>query len=221
MKTSLLPRGGRPSNAASCDNLSQVSIRALAGEEGDEFQGRYKLYPSGFQFALRTEGDGQHAAEDLSSIKFQSPPRGGRPSVGRFAATLARFNPRPRAGGDRTTRRRIRLDDAVSIHAPARGATDATASIASQQQSVSIHAPARGATRLRPAILAVGVQFQSTPPRGGRHGSHCVPHADLVVFQSTPPRGGRHDDLRIARISRYVFQSTPPRGGRLRRGDCL
>ena len=76
----------------------------------------------------------------------------------------------------------------VSIHAPARGATRATASLPRTNLSfnprpraggdenlsrptatgkVSIHAPARGAT-LSLNILALRQKFQSTPPRGGR-----------------------------------------------------
>jgi len=54
---------------------------------------------------------------------FQStPPRGGRPQGHRRAEVLRRFNPRPRAGGDRRGKP-CQGPAEVSIHAPARGAT--------------------------------------------------------------------------------------------------
>ena len=57
----------------------------------------------------------------------------------------------------------------VSIHAPAWGATGAV-KMAGLADSVSIHAPAWGATGWRHARLSA-VVFQSTRPRGARHGS--------------------------------------------------
>ena len=121
--------------------------------------------------------------------------------------------------------------------------------------AVSIHAPARGATP-DIAVFFKHAMFQSTPPRGGRRG---FPPAFFLQhgFQSTPPRGGRlcgdthglgrdivsiHAPARGATGKHYVdetnidvsihapargatqefagvdeqelFQSTPPRGGR-------
>ena len=82
---------------------------------------------------------------------------------------------------------------------------------------------------------SVSLMFQSTPPRGGRHGkgstayqgcgvsihaptwgaTFCnVDEVFATMFQSTPPRGGRPASRpRAQRVD--VFQSTPPRGGRL------
>ena len=54
------------------------------------------------------------------------------------------FNPRPRTGGD-IEGSRVAVEDLVSIHAPARGATSPVW-LPGASQSVSIHAPARGAT---------------------------------------------------------------------------
>ena len=55
---------------------------------------------------------------------------------------------------------------------------------------VSIHAPLRGATPLIRAVSMARVEFQSTPPCGGRRpqGKHL---RKLKLFQSTPPCGGR------------------------------
>jgi len=56
----------------------------------------------------------------------------------------------------------------VSIHAPARGATQ-YGKLAMTTSVVSIHAPARGATEFE-AIKRVSKWFQSTRPRGARQG---------------------------------------------------
>ena len=120
----------------------------------------------------------------------------------------------------------------ISIHAPAKGATQAQ-SKSSVFESISIHAPAKGATAS--AILPISAAiFQSTLPRGERrliyyYVCHTVP------FQSTLPRGERpccifcsihsisisiHAPARGAthktqfgRLLR-TFQSTLPRGER-------
>ena len=97
------------------------------------------------------------------------------------------FNPRPHARGD-TDRLAAKVYHAVSIHAPARGATSAIG-------------------------VALGtLSFQSTPPRGGRP-NIAQYFLGSIRFQSTPPRGGR-----LGKVNRRnrtkLFQSTPPRGGR-------
>ena len=75
---------------------------------------------------------------------FQStPPRGGRPIHGGGLRPGASFNPRPRAGGDSISKDNM-VEQSVSIHAPARGATS----------------PSRSDPWAK--------EFQSTPPRGGR-----------------------------------------------------
>ena len=57
------------------------------------------------------------------------------------------------------------------------------------------------------------LQFQSTPPRGGRPRRFAGKVGGSVrQFQSTPPRGGRQS--RTGSPSCVKFQSTPPRGGR-------
>ena len=54
----------------------------------------------------------------------------------------------------------------VSIHAPARGATRLQ-NLMPRFQMVSIHAPARGATTTT-QMLSLSLRFQSTRPRGAR-----------------------------------------------------
>jgi len=106
-----------------------------------------------------------------------------------------------------------------------------------QQLAVSIHAPARGAT-IWGAISTRWKVFQSTLPRGERqiNGRSC--HL-VTMFQSTLPRGERPwqfgkflamrtvsihapargaTQRRISTLTSSPFQSTLPRGERLRRG---
>mgnify|MGYP007050170369 FL=1 len=60
--------------------------------------------------------------------------------------------------------------------------------------------------------MANGIEFQSTPPHGGR----LKPVPDIQkepMFQSTPPHGGRQKGF-PKRSPFFMFQSTPPHGGR-------
>ena len=103
------------------------------------------------------------------------------------------------------------LDELVSIHAPARGATDALG-IGEVLHVVSIHAPARGATRSGSWHIFPS-WFQSTRPRGARP-SHWSQSFSSLPFQSTRPRGARpHSSVPSHHAS--SFQSTRPRGARL------
>src|SRR5690606_22986240 len=92
------------------------------------------------------QGGRQRRGSSTSPSKsFQStPPQGGRPKSCRGGSASRRFNPRPRRGGDDHAARFLVLL-AVSIHAPAGGAT---------------------VERFQLANLR---WFQSTPPQGGRH----------------------------------------------------
>ena len=130
---------------------------------------------------------------------------------------------------------------AVSIHAPARGATLAVGRCRPGGR-VSIHAPARGATSLNEMDGAVNGVFQSTLPRGerrrrfwwsgGRHprfnprsraGSDAAAAAgrgELGLFQSTLPRGERPSTMAMA-PAYSMFQSTLPRGERRSRSQRI
>ncbi len=79
------------------------------------------------------------------SDRFNPRARTGRDDRGDIAPRAGGgFNPRARTGRDDAGARAWRWDE-VSIHAPARGATDQLA-VLPQREDVSIHAPARGAT---------------------------------------------------------------------------
>ncbi len=141
---------------------------------------------------------------------------------------------------------------------PPRGGRQADFVVSDGLSDVSIHAPARGATQ-RSANTGMPSTFQSTPPRGGRRSAASDPQtspcfnprpraggdcgaADDAGHQwvsiHAPARGatGRQrnhvepndsvsihapargaTDCTVPHYSLHVFQSTPPRGGRHRR----
>ena len=119
---------------------------------------------------------------------FQStPPRGGRPYCTFFFISRNYcFNPRPRAGGDC---KHHNIDFA---------------------KCVSIHAPARGATNMEVKQIYT-LMFQSTPPRGGRHFKASA-FNEIGLFQSTPPRGGRRWPWRCPQRVQ-CFNPRPRAGG--------
>ena len=123
------------------------------------------------------------------------------------------------------------IDRFVSIHAPARGATQAL-SCQLAPPSVSIHAPARGATsaRERPGLAAgfnprarTGrdtsqlllkpkyLQFQSTRPHGARRAAERLPCFERVSIHA-PARGATL--MMPVTITAWLFQSTRPHGAR-------
>ena len=97
----------------------------------------------------------------------------------------------------------------VSIHAPARGATIRLWET-EDSYAVSIHAPARGATNVA-AILKGLVEFQSTPPRGGRHVSVDARGTGLDVSIHAPARGATAHSGRGGR-GQAVSIHAPARG---------
>ena len=76
------------------------------------------------------------------------------------------FNPRSREGSDIVYSTGLTMSNKISIHAPAKGATE-TKSLASEWLEISIHAPAKGAT-LQLSTLSTKTIFQSTLPRRER-----------------------------------------------------
>ncbi len=141
------PRGGRPGKAKSEFSQAIVSIHAPA--RGATF--------------LDVAGPG------FKPVFQSTPPRGGRlMTVRHLPSHVFGFNPRPRAGGDTEVDEQTARKMAVSIHAPARGATGWRVPMIQHQHQVSIHAPARGATKKGVTMTIKSYKFQSTPPRGGR-----------------------------------------------------
>ena len=201
--------------------------------EGRDFPSTPYLRPCRVSIHAPARGATRWPGKPAPSTKFQSTrPRGARlDEFNRLAARLGRFNPRAREGRDvqrrivdsagiwfQSTRPRGArpittdvgdIDEIVSIHAPARGATasretqkplhrrfnpraregrDAWDRYKLSAGSVSIHAPARGATFWF-GVLICGDWFQSTRPRGARQ-RHCADfEAVRIVSIHAPARG--------------------------------
>ncbi len=125
---------------------------------------------------------------EAGSVSIHAPARGATRGCPFRRCGYGCFNPRPRAGGDRSPR--------------------TYSGAANRFQST----PPRGGRRTSLGDTLPERMFQSTPPRGGRLRSDN-PSRSTSTFQSTPPRGGRPQPLPCM-SARTQFQSTPPRGGR-------
>ena len=166
-------------------------------------------------------------------LKFQSTrPHGARPEALPVRAMERTFQSTRPHGARRLPPVPTGRPSAVSIHAPARGATNQPrstglpisfqstrphgarryrASDQRHEQPVSIHAPARGATLGSMPIDHESEVSIHAPARGatvaylaGRYGR---------LFQSTRPHGARLA-LVPMRLTRAMFQSTRPHGAR-------
>ena len=121
---------------------------------------------------------------------------------------LIDFNPRSREGSDRVekeSRRRM-----CYFNPRSREGSDYVVRLWCHEYAISIHAPARGATRqqLSPYPSA---QFQSTLPRGER----LVPCGIVIKgtrFQSTLPRGERPRPGHTADTAHQISIHAPARG---------
>ncbi len=120
---------------------------------------------------------------------------------------MACFDPRSRAGSDAVLCGQHSFMD-VSIHAPARGATQ-YADIIGLRYDVSIHAPARGATYVTLTIAGF-MWFRSTLPRGERLSRDRV-DAYPICFD---PRSRAGSDVKVTPPFEiyYVSIHAPARG---------
>ena len=120
----------------------------------------------------------------------------------------------------------------ISIHAPARGATNVMGRF-STSEFISIHAPARGATASPHLMTCVEYDFNPRSRKGSDNAdraksdfSHISIHApargatkqrlsfqnELCAVQSTLPQGERQDDGIRGRTDLYISIHAPARG---------
>ena len=165
---STLPRGERPEPDTAC-YPDQHNFNPRSREGSDIFYGVPAFRGVLFQSTL-PRGERRHIGVNvLFHDLFQSTlPRGERPREIHPHQSEHNFNPRSREGSD-IDRNVCRCVYRISIHAPARGATDLGRSTSAGvmdfnprsregsdkvkhsvylYQSISIHAPARGATQM-------------------------------------------------------------------------
>ena len=117
------------------------------------------------------------------------------------------FNPRSREGSDAAAGRSGSIP-AISIHAPAKGATMYDTKYDTKQK-ISIHAPAKGAT-LHQLLIFDQIRFQSTLPRRERHDSGALVYTEKEDFNPRS-REGSDADKAFKTASSGAFQSTLPR----------
>ena len=99
-------------------------------------------------------------------ISIHAPHEGGDSGIAMVEGSNIHFNPRPPRGGRPDGRRAAVGRGAISIHAPARGATK-TGTQGLKGSMISIHAPARGATADRRLTYTRHKYFNPRPREGG------------------------------------------------------
>ena len=153
------PRGVRPRTAAKWPAGMRFQSTHPRGVRLPPWR-PWRPWRSCFNPRTRVGCDGEQLAIHHHPMKFQSThPRGVRPGH--------------MAGGVQ--------QQAVSIHAPAWGATPAGGAQAGQEP-VSIHAPAWGATSAHSLYSHRPEAFQSTHPRGVRHGKSLTVSGTTLCF---------------------------------------
>ena len=170
---------------------------------------------------------------------FNSRPsaRGDRRDTSDRATKAFQFT--PLREGRRSNRAGEFIGEAISIHAPPRGATHEPEE-PQDANSISIHAPPRGATRSGCACSVVGGIFQFTPLREGRrtkrNGRDSPIHfnsrpsargdgnrpkqysSGQRISIHAPPRGATHEaSLMLA--NSFISIHAPPRGATTRPAD--
>ena len=181
------PRAGGDSIKCFFDSVPSVSIRAPA-------QGATDLRRAlGLRQNVSIRAPAQGATDSSVPIKslgvrFNPRPRAGgdrcrstRPGTSRC------FNPRPRAGGDHPSS--WRPERARRFNPRPRAGGDVLAIFEMTDSVVSIRAPAQGATDGCNKPRRSGVVSIRAPAQGATKTSNCV--VSLGMFQSAPPRRGR------------------------------
>ena len=173
-------------------------------ERGDRAMWAVRSSKAYFNSRPCERGDQQLRLAAVAPLFQFTPLREGRLQGGPGAPCGPDFNSRPCERGDDL----IHIDDtptAISIHAPARGATRQPRS-ARHRPAISIHAPARGATQSETRrIISLGFQF--TPLREGRP-RKISKHFRARDFNSRPCERGDSCTSLALRMLLY-FNSRP------------
>ena len=166
------PRGERPMSADAALPRHHFNPRPREGSDVD------RLMP-----------------EDSSVISIHAPARGAtgaspsRPWLG------SHFNPRPREGSDETARSFPILHKSFQS-TPPRGERRDVHHSGGVYRAISIHAPARGATTKTSMTICTSRIFQSTPPRGERLLTRHLCYPDCN-FNPRPREGSDSKDAQF------------------------
>ena len=159
-------------------------------------------------------------SESIRAFRFRkaiglAPTRGATPGCFTVKRLKAVSIHAPARGATRGRDPQVAAQYRVSIHAPARGATARGPQGDCRYRWVSIHAPARGATCAVVDIVKSLAGFRSTPPRGGRHGWRCGRGRDQPVSIHAPARGATTTRMWTPWLT-SCFDPRPREGG----DDC-
>ena len=152
--------------------------------------------------------------EIIGAIVFQSTP----PARGATAGSPskhphdAHFNPRPPRGGRRQGGAAAPPHRVISIHAPREGGDLAGSGDRAGHDGFQSTPPARGATEALASVDLKG-EFQSTPPARGATNQAAIGHHVFAISIHAPREGG-DENRRHPRPAGDHFNPRPPRGGR-------
>ena len=195
---STLPRGERQLSYKDASAGTGISIHAPARGATCKFY----WFSESIKISIHAPARGATICQPMHQrdiIIFQSTlPRGERLCTCSSDMCQPNFNPRSREGSDFSVTVFCNSVTVISIHAPARGATDYAYSLTSHY-GISIHAPARGATVWLSCFINCFL-FQSTLPRGERH----VTFISVLLEYYFNPRSREGSDSKIAHI-RNIF----------------
>ena len=203
------PARGATRHRQRCSHVQ--SVRSTPLREGRPGPAARSGCPSGcFDPRPCARGDwGSPCAGQLECMFRSTPLREGRRGPLDALRGLGGFDPRPCARGDATAILAA-LSRCFDPRPCARG--DACREATWLDVAVSIHAPARGATGVHASVDTV-VVFRSTPLREGRPG---VPSraASCACFDPRPCARGDRNQAQLSAAA--MFRSTPLREGRHR-----
>ena len=146
-----------------------------------------------------------------TGVSIHAPARGATRAAAFGTGAGRGFNPRAREGRDRSAAA-MPSNPAPFQSTRPRGARPRHQRPARRRAAVSIHAPARGATPPRPTTPCGSWRFNPRA-REGRDRGVVAFGSPTNVFQSTRPRGARRMATeKMCCLS--MFQSTRPRGAR-------
>ncbi len=124
----------------------------------------------------------------ITRISIHAPAKGATSHVVKISLSITYFNPRSREGSDYNSKQSLKGSN--DFNPRSREGSDEYRPDVNETVNISIHAPAKGATQTRVLLFVPGLGFQSTLPRRERRSA--VPSPEITLqFQSTLPRRER------------------------------
>ena len=150
------------------------------------------------------------ARADESYFNSRPSARGDERARGAVQPAEHYFNSRPSARGDLRSWKPTRRSGRFQFTPLREGRHWAVRRIA-ELEAISIHAPPRGATKIVETDCMLPVISIHAPPRGATD-SEFPPREEESISIHAPPRGATRNSVRCTSV--YLFQFTPLREGR-------